>query len=181
METKQVVLQSKGAAFQVLRRGVMFAKTFRSIINSQMGTDIRSLSETFYLVCQVLSSWNKETLSLLMQSIYSQKLEVTDSALLSCSLCLPGPSQSHSPVTGSEPGQAKEKGRGHWHEVVPEVMEGVKVSSPLLSRCWFLRRKANSARDMQEQKWELRAEIQGNPKRGKSAEADRETLFFFKA
>lgn len=54
METKQVVLQSKGAAFQVLRRGLMFARTFRSIINSQMGTDINSLSEIFYLVCQVL-------------------------------------------------------------------------------------------------------------------------------
>lgn len=41
-----------------------------------------------------------------MQSIYSQKLEVTDFVLSSCSVCLPGPSQSHGPGTGSEPGQA---------------------------------------------------------------------------
>lgn len=117
-----------------------------------------------------------------MQSIYSQKLEVTDCVLSSCSLCLPGPSQSHTPGTGSEPGRAYEKRRGHWHAVVAEMMEGfVKVSSPLVSRCCFLRRKAISAWDMQELEWELRAEIQGDPKRGKSAKGDRETLVFFKA
>lgn len=57
----------------------------------------------------------------------------------------------------------------------------MEVSSPLVSKCCFLRRKANSAWDMQEQEWELRAEIQGNSKRGKSAKGHREMLGFFQS
>lgn len=68
---KQSRFYYKEVAFQVLRRGLKFAKIFRNLRNSQVETDISSLSETFYLVCQVRSSWNKETLSLVMQSMES--------------------------------------------------------------------------------------------------------------
>lgn len=89
------------------------------------------------------------------------------------SVWLPGPSQSHALGAGSEP---RQKGTGHKHAVASEVMDGVKLLSTLVSRWWFLREKANSAWEMQEQEWELKAWIQGDPKRGKSAKEGKEMV-----
>lgn len=182
MEAKQILLQSKGVAFQVLSRGLKFAKIFRNLRNSQVETDIGSLSETFYLVCQVLSSWNKETLSLVMQSMESTAKSqrwLCPAKLLVC-VWLPGPSQGHGPGAGSEPAWASTKGTGHRHAVVPEVMEWVKVLSTPVSRCWFLRGKTNSSWRMQEQEWEFGAWIQGDTKWYKNVKEGREMLVFCK-